>query len=88
MPYCEAHKSKGALIDCTYGGHIDHIIPRSKGGAELDFANLMTLCHSCHSVKTQLEQTYEVKHIGEEGERIPADGEKDKLLQLLTERIL
>jgi 5-methylcytosine-specific restriction endonuclease McrA len=43
---------------CTVPGcqakatHVDHIKPRARGGAELDPANLQTLCHSHHSSKT------------------------------------
>lgn len=33
------------------GQHVDHIIPLARGGTH-DPANLQTLCHSCHSMKT------------------------------------
>ncbi len=32
-------------------GHVDHIIPKAKGGTD-DMDNLQTLCRECHSVKT------------------------------------
>lgn len=32
--------------------HVDHIKPRSRGGAVYDPANLQGLCASCHSLKT------------------------------------
>jgi 5-methylcytosine-specific restriction endonuclease McrA len=32
--------------------HADHKVARRRGGAALDPANLMALCHSHHSVKT------------------------------------
>ena len=31
---------------------VDHIVPRSRGGAPFDPANLQSLCASCHSAKT------------------------------------
>jgi 5-methylcytosine-specific restriction protein A len=33
------------------GSHVDHIVPRSGGGRD-GWANLQTLCASCHSRKT------------------------------------
>jgi 5-methylcytosine-specific restriction endonuclease McrA len=32
--------------------HVDHIVARSRGGADFDPRNLMALCASCHSRKT------------------------------------
>ena len=32
--------------------HVDHIVARSKGGADLDPNGLVSLCRSCHSAKT------------------------------------
>ena len=34
--------------------HVDHIIPRRRGGADFDPANVQALCASCHSAKTAL----------------------------------
>ncbi len=36
------------------GEEVDHIIPKSQGGTD-DWDNLQTLCHSCHSRKTAIE---------------------------------
>ena len=35
--------------------HVDHIQPRSQGGADLDAANLQSLCSPCHGRKTRAE---------------------------------
>ena len=40
----------------TAGNVVDHIIERRDGGADYDPANLQTLCHACHSIKTKTEQ--------------------------------
>ena len=34
---------------------VDHITPLADGGAELDPANLQSLCQSCHAAKTAAE---------------------------------
>jgi 5-methylcytosine-specific restriction protein A len=34
---------------------VDHILSRAEGGADLDPANLQSLCRSCHGRKTQAE---------------------------------
>lgn len=86
-PYCEAHLKKGALVDCAQNGHIDHIIPRTHGGAKLDRNNLMTLCASCHSHKTRLERNIHIDYVGDYGSYIPAAGEKERILELLTKKI-
>ena len=36
------------------GAHVDHIVPLARGGTN-DAANLQTLCASCHSRKTVLQ---------------------------------
>jgi 5-methylcytosine-specific restriction protein A len=36
--------------------HVDHIIPIESGGDERDHGNLQSLCHSCHSQKTNTDQ--------------------------------
>lgn len=87
-PYCEAHLEKGVLVDCAQNGHIDHIIPRTYGGAKLDSNNLMTLCASCHSHKTRLERNTHIDFIGDAfGTYTPAKGEKERILKLIMERI-
>jgi 5-methylcytosine-specific restriction protein A len=35
---------------------VDHIRPVEDGGDPWSFTNLMSLCHSCHSMKTRREQ--------------------------------
>jgi 5-methylcytosine-specific restriction protein A len=32
--------------------HLDHIVPRRRGGADLDRSNVQALCPSCHATKT------------------------------------
>jgi 5-methylcytosine-specific restriction endonuclease McrA len=34
---------------------VDHIVPRSEGGADLDPSNLQSMCRRCHGQKTQAE---------------------------------
>ena len=47
-PLCHECEKKGLLVP---GHHVDHIIALAKGGTS-DSDNLMSLYHSCHSVKT------------------------------------
>ena len=47
-PICEV---PGCGIAAT---HVDHIVPRRRGGADFDPANVQALCASCHSAKTAL----------------------------------
>ena len=35
----------------------DHVIPRSFGGADYDYRNLLPMCHSCHNRKRALERS-------------------------------
>lgn len=42
----------GFVPEHPYQLQVDHIIPRSKGGAVRDPANLQTLCANCHALKT------------------------------------
>ena len=35
--------------------NVDHVVPKSAGGSDL-MANLRTLCRSCHSRKTVIEE--------------------------------
>jgi diadenosine tetraphosphate (Ap4A) HIT family hydrolase len=46
---CGAHETQAAL-------HIDHIIPRSKGGSD-DLSNFQTLCMSCNTSKRDRDDT-------------------------------
>lgn len=85
-PLCEVHLSLNQYVDCTFGGHVDHITPTEQGGALLDERNLMTLCPSCHNRKSGIEmhekclvQTTETA----EG-LIPAHGEKEKVIERLA----
>jgi 5-methylcytosine-specific restriction protein A len=34
---------------------VDHVVPVAEGGADLDPANLQSLCRRCHGRKTQAE---------------------------------
>ena len=48
---------------CAREGHdklaneVDHVIPRSEGGADWDLANLQPLCHHHHTEKTMAERS-------------------------------
>jgi 5-methylcytosine-specific restriction protein A len=52
-PYCADPFGihKGALVDAT---DVHHIISKKEGGSNAD-SNLQSLCHSCHSRHTDLE---------------------------------
>lgn len=52
-PYCEISEAYGRLED---GEHVDHIVPRSKGGSDFDPRNLMTLSRIIHGKKSGLER--------------------------------
>lgn len=85
VPYCEACYLQHTLTDCTQGAPIDHIVPINHGGDELDSNNLMTLCPAHHDRKSAMErhQGCLVAFTGEEGYRVPASGEKKRLLTKL-----
>ncbi len=42
----------GQLLGRKGEAHVDHVVPRSEGGADA-MDNLQTLCASCHSTKTR-----------------------------------
>ena len=49
---CQACKAKGWI---TEAAHVDHIVPRFKGGDPWDHANLQALCEPCHQAKSDIE---------------------------------
>lgn len=51
-PLCKLCEEKGIV---TAAQEVDHIIPRHKGGALLDYDNLQSLCVDCHKAKTAAE---------------------------------
>ena len=90
FPICEVHERAGTYLDCTTGGHIDHIIPRKAGGSELDYRNLMTLCRDCHSYKTGMEnhrQLIEPAPGTEAGEYYPTEAAKKQLINNLAKGV-
>jgi 5-methylcytosine-specific restriction protein A len=52
-PLCRACRKVGRMTAAT---HVDHIIPRTAGGADYDESNLQSLCMPCHSAKTRREE--------------------------------
>lgn len=84
-PYCEACMAAGEVRGLVKGAHIDHIVPRSKGGAHLDSRNLQTLCKYHHDVKNGLEKNRGclVEFTGSPGNYLPAPGEKERLVKIL-----
>ena len=89
VPYCEVHQSAGVLVDCTQNAPVDHIVPITAGGAELDERNLMTLCKSCHDRKSGFERHEKCLVEAQEGENglIPAEGSKTALIERLKQRL-
>lgn len=51
-PLCRHCRKQGRLIAASV---VDHILPITDGGAELDLNNLQSLCSACHSSKTRAE---------------------------------
>ena len=84
-PYCEACMAAGNVRGLVKNAHIDHIVPRSHGAAPLDTRNLQTLCKYHHDRKNGLEKNRGclVEFTGSPGERLPAPGEKERLIKLL-----
>jgi 5-methylcytosine-specific restriction protein A len=53
-PLCAACLADGKI---TSAFHIDHLFPWSQLGEDAFYINVFqSLCHSCHSIKTTLEQ--------------------------------
>ena len=53
FPLCAMCRAKGKLTPATV---VDHIKPIRHGGDRYDSANLQSLCWSCHSSKTRMEE--------------------------------
>jgi 5-methylcytosine-specific restriction protein A len=68
-PLCRHCRKSDRLTEAT---HVDHITPRSKGGAPFDAANLQSLCKPCHEgYKQRLEKSGFISGCTPEG--IPID---------------
>lgn len=52
-PLCQRCKALGLVVE---GAHVDHWQPISEGGSPTDDANLVSLCHACHSEKTMADR--------------------------------
>lgn len=51
-PLCAMCLKEGRYTIATI---VDHIVPIRQGGARLDTNNLQSLCHSCHTIKSNEE---------------------------------
>lgn len=61
-PICAGCKSRGII---TPAQHVDHVFPWMQIGEHAFIHNIyQSLCQSCHSSKTQLEQQGIFKHYG------------------------
>ena len=85
-PLCEVHLSKDQYIDCTFGGHTDHIVPTEQGGHLFAHENLMTLCASCHNRKSGLEMHEKclVEKLEFDGYFVTSDESKQLLINRLA----
>lgn len=63
---CQACLAKGRV---ARGNHVDHIVPKAKGGTD-DTGNLQVLCAPCHDAKTTRDNGGRVKPVI----RFTADG--------------
>jgi 5-methylcytosine-specific restriction endonuclease McrA len=52
-PLCQRCKEEGRLTVATC---VDHVVALAAGGEALDFENLASSCHRCHSLKTRNEE--------------------------------
>lgn len=70
-------------------GVVDHIVAISAGGSRMSSANLWTLCFDCHKWKTAMEQHHalSVAGFGEDGELTPPQSERERIKQLIKEKI-
>ena len=86
-PLCAACEARGILTDCTKyrKGAIDHIISIRNGGALLHPLNLMTLCASCHALKSKLERDgLLLASYGEDGEKLPTLQGRQKAIESIN----
>lgn len=61
-PLCAACLSDGKIVQAE---HIDHLFPWSAIGEKAFYHNVFqSLCGSCHSIKTTLEQRGTYRHFG------------------------
>ena len=61
-PLCAGCLADGKI---TQAIHIDHLFPWSQLGDDAFYINIFqSLCHSCHSIKTSLEQRDIYRHYG------------------------
>jgi 5-methylcytosine-specific restriction protein A len=87
QPLCEACLLAEIMTDITGNGaaQIDHIVRREDGGALVDIKNISVLCRSCHAKKTALERHgLKIEASGPPGSRLPALGEKQRILQKIA----
>jgi 5-methylcytosine-specific restriction protein A len=54
-PFCEGKRLRDGRRCWMPATDVDHVIPLSQGGDDSP-ENLQSMCHSCHSRKTQREQ--------------------------------
>lgn len=59
FPLCSDHKARGYVVVAT---EVDHITPIAAGGHRTDPANLNSLCHDCHTLKTNAEMGKAVRY--------------------------
>jgi len=52
-PWCRSHRARGEHVRAT---DVDHISARRAGGSD-DHSNLRSLCKSCHSRRTAIDQS-------------------------------
>ena len=89
-PLCEVHLSIDRYVDCTFGGVLDHIVGLPSNGAKFNPENLMTLCPECHNRKSGLEQHESclVQYREVEGENVPCEGEKQRIIERLAKYLV
>ena len=84
-PLCAVCLSNNIMTDCTYSGHVDHIIRIRAGGAKLDPVNLWVLCRDHHNKKSYLESRgHEVDKKVKDSEYVPtAEGVRELIQKII-----